>query len=92
MYFFDLVNNVDHFCIIVTLFPWVVYHVSEEYERRIDWKIKFQIEPVSLTLAVILWLCVSAGIGTAPAALKKGYKQIAQWQNTLVQDLRALEN
>ena len=68
-----------------------MYHPGEEFENRIEEKSRFQREPVSLTLAVLLGVGVAARARTRAAALIQGSKQMAQLQNAVDQDLRAIE-
>lgn len=88
----SLFNNSIHYCVMVRLFPRVLYHDAGVFEERIEGHVtRFRREPVSLTLAVLLGVGTAAGIGTGAAALIQGPNQMAQLQAAIDQDLKELE-
>lgn len=63
-------DDTKDYCVLVQMVPRVFYHPANMLEDEFDkHPTRFQREPISLTLAVILGLGVAAGVGTGTAAL-----------------------
>ncbi|ERE73455.1 envelope glycoprotein [Cricetulus griseus] len=72
--------------------PRVFYHPANILEDEFDkHPTRFQREPISLTLAVILSLGVAAGIGTGTVALIQAPHYFSELRVAMDEDLRALE-
>jgi hypothetical protein len=63
------------FCVMVQLLPCMYYHpasrLEDEYTQR-----RFKREPISLTLAMLMGVGLTAGVGTGAAALIEGRQGI----------------
>ncbi|XP_066228779.1 syncytin-2 [Saccopteryx leptura] len=84
-------NNSQDFCVMVRVFPRLIYHGNEDFEEAVEGRTRYRREPVTLTLAVLLGAGVLAGVGTGAAALVEGPKQMASLESAITQDLRAVE-
>lgn len=85
-------NNSHHFCVMVRLFPRVLYHGADSFEDRAEGQVtRFRREPLSLTLAVLLGARTAVGIGVRTTALIQGTSQLQQLQAAIDQDLKELE-
>nr|XP_045016608.1 TIMELESS-interacting protein isoform X1 [Jaculus jaculus]XP_045016609.1 TIMELESS-interacting protein isoform X1 [Jaculus jaculus]XP_045016611.1 TIMELESS-interacting protein isoform X1 [Jaculus jaculus] len=85
-----------HFCVMVQLVPRIYYHPEEVVIDEYDYRpTRLKREPVSLTLAVLLGLRVTAGVGTGTAALITGPQQLerglGELHAVITEDLQALE-
>ncbi|CAD7692976.1 unnamed protein product [Nyctereutes procyonoides] len=87
-----VLNSSNDFCVMVQIIPRVFYHPAETLENQYDkHPTRFQREPVSLTLAVMLGLGVAAGVGTGAAALIQDSRRYIELQTAVDEDLRTLE-
>ena len=84
-------NNTGDFCILVRIFPRLLYHGEADFEEAIAKRNRYKREPVSLTLAVLLGAGLVPGIGTGTAALVEGPKQMKMLESAITQDLQAIE-
>ncbi|CAK7301168.1 Envelope glycoprotein [Vulpes lagopus] len=88
----QVLNDSEDFCVMVQIMPRVFYHPAETLKNQYDrHPTRFQREPVSLTLAVMLGLGVATGVGTGAAALIQGSRRYLELQAAVDKDLRALE-
>lgn len=84
-------DNTKDYCVLIQLVPRVFYHPTnsfvDEFVGRLTryWK-----EPVTLTLAVILGIGVTAGVGTGTTALIGQLHYFQELRSTMSEYLRAL--
>ncbi|EGV93674.1 Envelope glycoprotein [Cricetulus griseus] len=72
--------------------PHVLYHPAGYLEDMYgSHQTRYQREPVSITLAVLLGIGVTAGIGTGTSALVQGPQQYSELKNAMMADLKELE-
>lgn len=79
------------FCVLVQIYPRLVYYSTEEFEGHFLGRARFKREPVIITLAVLLGAGILAGVGTGTAALVEGPRQLGILEAAIQQDLRATE-
>lgn len=84
-------NQSRDFCVLVRVYPRLIYYPAEEFEEHFAGRTRFPREPVSVTLAVLLGAGVLAGVGTGAAALIEGPRQLGILEAAVQQDLRAIE-
>ncbi|KAG3277527.1 hypothetical protein H1C71_004261, partial [Ictidomys tridecemlineatus] len=79
-------------CIIVQMFPRVLYHDAGSFKDQIrGYTTWFRREPVSLTLAILLGMGIAAGVGTGTTSLVRGTQQMTQLETAMDQNLKILE-
>lgn len=85
-------NQTKDFCVLVQLMPRVLYHPAGYLEDMYgSHRTRYRREPVSITLAVLLGIGVTAGIGTGTTALVQGPQQYSELKNAMTADLKELE-
>uniref|UniRef100_A0A8C6A6E7 Envelope protein n=1 Tax=Marmota marmota marmota TaxID=9994 RepID=A0A8C6A6E7_MARMA len=84
-------NQSKDFCVLVQIYPRLLYYSSETFEGHFMGRTRFTREPISITLAVLLGAGVLAGVGTGAAALIEGPRQLGILEAAIQQDLRAIE-
>uniref|UniRef100_A0A8C6A4Q9 Envelope protein n=1 Tax=Marmota marmota marmota TaxID=9994 RepID=A0A8C6A4Q9_MARMA len=84
-------NQSKDFCVLVQIYPRLLYYSSETFEGHFMSRTRFTREPISITLAVLLGAGVLAGVGTGAAALIEGPRQLGILEAAIQQDLRAIE-
>lgn len=73
--------------------PKIIYHDAPGFEDLFDRRVtRYRREPISLTLAVLLGLGVTAGVGTGAAALVTQHQGFLSLQAAINEDLRDLQN
>lgn len=86
-------NNSRDYCILIQLLPKIIYHDAPGFEDLFDRRVtRYRREPISLTLAVLLGLGVTAGVGTGAAALVTQHQGFLSLQAAINEDLRDLQN
>lgn len=89
-----VLNLTSDYCVLVELWPRVTYHPSEYVYSLFEQKTRYQREPVSLTLALLLGGLtvggIAAGVGTGTSALV-ATQQFKQLQAAMHTDLQAIE-
>nr|WBM84729.1 MAG: envelope protein [Hervey pteropid gammaretrovirus] len=92
----SIFNQSKDFCVQVQLIPRVYYHSDEALMQALTPHPRLKREPVSLTLAALLGLGITAGISTGSAALIKGpidlQSGLADLQAAIDTDLQALQD
>ncbi|XP_036023136.1 LOW QUALITY PROTEIN: MLV-related proviral Env polyprotein-like [Onychomys torridus] len=86
--------NQTGFCVLVHLYPRVIYHDSPSFEEQMEGLThRYKREPVTMTLAVLMGLGTVAGIaaGMGSAAYVQGYQHMEQLKAAIAEDLRGLE-
>nr|XP_034491407.1 MLV-related proviral Env polyprotein-like [Marmota flaviventris] len=83
-------NQSKDFCVLVQIYPRLLYYSTEEFEGHFMSRTRFTREPISITLAVLLGAGVLAGVGTGAAALIEGPRQLGILETAIQQDLRAI--
>ncbi|KAG3292862.1 hypothetical protein H1C71_014276 [Ictidomys tridecemlineatus] len=84
-------NQSRNFCVLVKIYPRLLYYSTEEFEGHFMGRTRFSREPVSITLAVLLGARILAGVGTGAAALIENPRQLGILEAAVQQDLRAIE-
>lgn len=84
-------NHSAHFCVMVKIFPRIIYHPSGLFENMIKHNTRYRREPGSITLAVLMGFGVATGIGTGTVALIQGSHQMTVMQAAIDQDLKEIE-
>lgn len=89
-----VLNRTRDYCILVELWPRIVYHEPENFYNHFEDQVIYKREPVSITLALLLGGLtvggITAGIGTGTAALIET-SQFQQLQQAMHADIQALE-
>lgn len=89
-----VLDTTSDYCVLVELWPRVIYHTSEYILNYAEQRSRLRREPVSLTLALLLRGVtmgeLAAGIGTRTAALLET-SQFKQLQSAMHEDIKALE-
>ena len=75
---------------MVQLLPRMYYHPASRLEDEYT-QGRFKREPVSLTLAMLVGVGLTAGVGTGAAALIEGRQGIQSLRGVVNEDLRMLE-
>lgn len=87
-------NDSSDFCVLIELWPKIVYHEPDYVYRHFEGRARYHREPLSLTLAIMLGGLtvggIAAGIGTGATALS-ATSQFLQLQQAMHADLQALE-
>uniref|UniRef100_A0A8C5ZSZ2 Envelope protein n=1 Tax=Marmota marmota marmota TaxID=9994 RepID=A0A8C5ZSZ2_MARMA len=84
-------NQSKDFCVLVQIYPQLLYYSSEDFEGHFMSRTRFTREPISITLAVLLGAGVLAGVGTGAATLIEGPRQLGILETAIQQDLRAID-
>ena len=84
-------NNSVDYCVLVSIYPRILYHKEAELENRYLGLTRYKREPVSVTLAVLLGAATATSLGTGIAALTISNRQTRELQMAINTDLRKLE-
>ena len=87
----DVFNTSADYCILVNIFPRITYHPGYYLFQASQTDYRSKREPMSLTLAILLGMGVTAGIGTGTSALVLGQQHLRQLQTAIDQDLKEIE-
>nr|AMK06428.1 putative envelope polyprotein [Murine leukemia virus] len=90
-----VLNLTTDYCVLVELWPRVTYHSPDFVYRQVEGRTRYQREPVSLTLALLLGGLtmggIAAGVGTGTSALVKT-QQFEQLHAAIQADLKEVES
>lgn len=80
------------FCVLIQLIPKIYYHPAEDFEGEFGLlPRRAKREPVSLSLAILLGMGITAGVGTGAAALVTGQQGLDALNIAINEDLKILE-
>nr|AAA46514.1 env protein [Murine leukemia virus] len=89
-----MLNLTTDYCVLVELWPRIIYHSPDYMYGQLEQRTKYKREPVSLTLALLLGGLtmggIAAGIGTGTTALIKT-QQFEQLHAAIQTDLNEVE-
>ena len=89
-----LLDKFNDYCVLIELWPKVIYHTSEDFYSHYERRPRYRREPVSITVALLLGGItvggMAAGIGTGAIALTET-RQFRQLQLAMNTDIQALE-
>ena len=84
-------NNSADYCVMVSIYPRVLYHTGPELENKFLGLTRSTREPVTITLAVIMGATTTASLGVGIAALEATNQHSKELRQAIDVDLRKLE-
>lgn len=77
---------------LIHLIPRIYYHAADNFEDEFDLiPRRYKGEPVSLSLAILLGVGITAGIGTGAATLATGQQGLNALSTAINENLEILE-